>query len=332
VSRIRSFRAPRRRGALVIASVVFAGLVLTACGGGDNEGTDVAFVYAQRGDAFQESMACGAEKKAEELGVDLEIQAPARFNPPLQIQVLDGVAAQGPDALIIAPQDPEALYPPTKAIADTGASIVDIDEEFLNLDIIDSVILADNEGGGREAAEIMSELIGGEGKVLPIDLAPGLPLVNLRATGFKEGMENKPNIELLPTRYDNLDPTKAAAIVQATLASNPDLKGIYTTTGFGAEGAVTALREAGKIGDIKIVTFDTLPPTVEAMERGEVQAAISQRGFEEGAAAVEQAVAAVNGEKVKDRVEEGTVVITEDDLEDPDVRKYTYEEQLKACA
>lgn len=331
MSRNRSLRALSRRSVLVMAAVVFAALVLAACGGGDDEGTDVAFVYSQRGDAFQESMVCGAELKAEELGVNLEAQAPARFNPPLQVQVVDAVAAQQPDALIIVPQDPEALYPPTKAIADTGAPVVDVDEAFITKDIIVSLVLADNEGGGAEAAKIMADLIGGEGKVLPIDLLPGLPLVNLRASGFEDEISSNPDIEVLPTKYDGLEPTKAAAIVQATLAAHPDLKGIYTTTGFGAEGAVTALREAGKIGEIKIITFDTLPPAVEALERGEVQAAISQRGIEEGEAAMEQAVAALNDEPVEKEIQKGTVVITDETIDDPEVRKYTYEEQMTVC-
>jgi ribose transport system substrate-binding protein len=320
---------------LTAVALASSAVAVTACGdegsGGGADSVDVAFVYAQKGDAFQEAMACGAKLKARALGVNLEIQAPARFSPPLQIQVLNGVAAQQPDALIVAPQDSRALYQPTKAIADAGAKIVDIDEAFVDQDIVDSLVLADNAGGGRDGAEAMAELIGESGKVLPIDLAPGLPGVNARATGFEEGIARYAGIELLPTRYDRLDPARAAAIVKATLASNPDLRGIYTTTGFGAEGAVTALKEQGLIGDVKIVTFDTLPPAVESLEQGEVQAAISQRGLDEGAAAVAQAVAAVRGDPVESKIDVETITITQDNMDDPDVRKYLYEEQVKQC-
>jgi len=323
------------RGVATLA-VTAAALTAAGCGdegggGGSADAIDVAFVYAQRGDAFQEAMACGAAQKAKELGVNLEVQAPARFAPQLQIQVLNGVAARQPDALIIAPQDSKALYAPTKAIADAGAKIVDIDEAFVNQDIVDSLVLADNAGGGRDGADYMAELIGEEGKVLPIDLLPGLPGVNARAEGFIDGMAAFSGIEVLPTQYDRLDPTKAASIVKATLADHPDLKGIYTTTGFGAEGAVTALKELGKIGDVKIVTFDTLPPAVASLEKGEVQAAISQRGIEEGGIALEQAVAAVNGEPVQKEFHIEPVLITEDGMNEPSTRKWTYEEQMREC-
>jgi hypothetical protein len=50
-----------------------------------------------------------------------------------------------------------------------------------------------------------------------------------------------PDIELFGVDYNEDDPTLAAAQLQA----HPDLAGIFGTNLFGAEGAATAVREAG---------------------------------------------------------------------------------------
>ena len=68
--------------------------------------------------------------------------------------------------------------------------------------------------------------------------------------------------------YNQDQPDKAAAIAKAQLAKNPDLKGIFATNLFGAEGSATGLREAGKQDTVKIVGFDAGPKQVKDLEDG----------------------------------------------------------------
>ena len=82
---------------------------------------------------------------------------------------------------------------------------------------------------------------------------------------------------IIGVQYDNDDPAKAASIVSATLSAHPDLKGIFATNLFSAEGAATALRQRGKLGQVKIVGFDAGPKQVRDLRGGVVQALIAQK-------------------------------------------------------
>jgi len=125
-------------------------------------------------------------------------------------------------------------------------------------------------------------------------------------------------------QYDNDDPAKAASIVSATLSKNPDLKGIFATNLFSAEGAATALRQRGLLGKVKIVGFDAGPKQVDDLKSGVVQALIAQKPAEIGADGVDQAMNALNGKSVTKKIGTGFVVVTKTNMNDPNVSKFLY--------
>ena len=160
----------------------------------------------------------------------------------------------------------------------------------------ESQIASDNEAGGREAATALAELIGGSGKVFVVNVKPGISTTDARAKGFEEGAKEA-GLEYLGQDFSQDEPAKAASIIKAQLAKNPDLKGVFATNLFSAEGTANGVREAGKAGDVKIVGFDAGPAQVEQLEKGDVQALIAQKPADIGAQGVEQAVKALKGEE-----------------------------------
>jgi ribose transport system substrate-binding protein len=102
--------------------------------------------------------------------------------------------------------------------------------------------------------------------------------------------------------------------VTATLAKNPDLKGIFAANLFSAEGAASGLKQAGK-SNVKIVGFDAGPKQVEDLKAGTVQALIAQRPAEIGKQGVEQALAALQGKPTQKQIGTDFAVITKDNLD-----------------
>jgi ribose transport system substrate-binding protein len=162
-------------------------------------------------------------------------------------------------------------------------------------------------------AETLTKLIGGEGKVFVVNVKPGISTTDLRAKGFEDGAK-KAGLDYLGQQYSQDDPAKAASIVKSILARNPDLKGIFATNLFSAEGAASGLKEAGKLGEVKIVGFDAGPKQVEDLKDGLVQALIAQRPAEIGKLGVQQAVAALDDKPTKEKIATGFVSITQDNL------------------
>ena len=189
-----------------------------------------------------------------------------------------------------------------------------VDTTLENADLAVSQIASDNEGGGREAAKTLTELIGGSGKVFVVNVKPGISTTDLRAKGFEEGAKEA-GLDYIGQEYSQDDPAKAASIVKSILAKNPDLKGIFATNLFSAEGAASGLREAGKLGEVKIVGFDAGPKQVQDLKDGLVQALIAQRPAEIGKLGVQQAVAALDDKPTKEKIATDFVSITKDNLD-----------------
>jgi ribose transport system substrate-binding protein len=320
----RSARRTRRRTAAGLAAgLAIASLALAACGddeenggGGTAGGGDsykMTLVAGVKGDEFYITMNCGAQAEAKKLGVDLDFQGPDQFDATLQTPVLNGVIASKPDAILIAPTDTKAMYAPIKQAADAGIKIVLVDTTLEQADMAVSQIASDNEGGGRDAAKALAEQIGGSGKVFVNNVKPGISTTDARAKGFEEEAKSL-GLEYVGLEYNQDQPDKAAAIVKAQLAKHPDLKGIFATNLFGAEGSAAGLREAGKKDTVKIVGFDAGPKQVADLEEGLLQALVAQQPADIGAQGVQQAVAALKGEPTKEKIATGSTILTKENL------------------
>jgi len=313
-----------RRVAWLLAGCLFAvSLVLVACGGDDNGGGSsgasgggknykLTLIAGVKGDEFYITMNCGAQAEAKKLGASLDFQGPDQFDASLQTPIVNGVTAKKPDAILIAPTDSKAMFAPIKAAADAGIKIVLVDTTLDNADMAVSQIASDNEGGGRAAAKALAGLIGGSGKVFVNNVKPGISTTDLRAKGFQEEAKAE-GLQYVGMDYNQDQPDKAAALTKAIIAKNPDLKGIFATNLFGAEGAAAGLRELGD-KNVKIVGFDAGPKQVKDLQEGVLQGLIAQKPADIGAQGVQQAIAALKGEPTKPKIATGSVALTKGNL------------------
>jgi ribose transport system substrate-binding protein len=318
-----------RRTWMAAACAAILALGVAACGSDDDSSTSGAstsgssssakknykmtLIAGVKGDEFYITMNCGAQAKAKELGVTLDFQGPDKFDAGLQTPVVNAVAAKKPDAVLVAPTDTKAMYAPIKQLSDNGAKVALVDTTLEQADFAVSQIASDNEGGGKAAADTLSKLIGGKGKVFVNNVKPGISTTDARGKGFEEGAKAA-GLTYIGQEYNNDDPAKAASITKAILAKNPDLKGIFATNLFSAEGAASGVREAGKLGQVKIVGFDAGPKQVEDLKQGTVQALIAQKPAEIGADGVEQAYNALTGKATEKQIGTGFTSITKDNL------------------
>jgi ribose transport system substrate-binding protein len=319
-----------RRTWIVAACAAILALGVAACGSDDDNGGSssgsstsssgsakknykMTLIAGVKGDEFYITMNCGAQAKAKELGVTLDFQGPDKFDAGLQTPVVNAVAAKKPDAVLVAPTDTKAMYAPIKQLSDNGTKVALVDTTLEQADFAVSQIASDNEGGGKAAADTLAKLIGGKGKVFVVNVKPGISTTDTRGKGFEEGAKAA-GLTYVGQEYDDDDPSKAAAVTKAALSKNPDLKGIFATNLFSAEGAATGIREAGKLGKVKIVGFDAGPKQVEDLKKGTVQALIAQKPAEIGADGVEQAYNALTGKSTEKEIGTGFTSITKDNL------------------
>ncbi|MCX5579621.1 ABC transporter substrate-binding protein [Kaistia terrae] len=285
---------------------------------------DIAFIPGVGGDAYYGSVQCGIEKAAAENGATVQTQAPSAFNPAAQIPILETMIAQKPDAIIIAPTDSQALFAPLKVAVDQGIKVVLVDTTLEDPSIAVSQVSSDNVASGRVAAQTLAELLGDrKGSVLTVNLSAGVTTTDDRERGFAGGIREA-GFNYLGQEFSDNSVQKADQIVSAALLANSDLAGVFSTAAFNTEGAVAAIRAAGRSEDVVVVGFNANPPGIEQLKRGQVAAQVVLKPYDSGYQAGLQAIASLRGEKTTPVIRTGATVATKDNLTDPQVSRYVY--------
>ncbi len=297
---------------------------------------DIVLVPGLTTDAFYITMNKGAQAAADALGIKVDFQGAEDFNPTLQIPVLESVIAREPDAILIAPTDTTQLIEPLRRASDRDVAVLTVDtfiddgkyqDDAGDGDFPLSYIASDNIAGGRLAAAAMADALDGSGSVYVSNVRPGISTTDQREEGFKlEMSENFPNITVLDTQYNENDASTAASQLQAVLAREPELGGVFGANLFSAVGAANGVESAKKSEAITVIAFDAPQTIVDQLESGLVDMAIAQHPAEIGYYGVMSAYAHLTGQSVPPLIGTGFTVITKDNVADEDVAKFIYSE------
>ena len=311
----------------MIIVTAFGFSAMAAAPGASTQGRTVAFVPGVTGNAFYVTMECGIRAEALKYGFKVNVQGPQQFDPSLQTPIVNAVVASNPAGLLIAPTGNKAMFVPIAQAASAGIKVALVDTTLLNTAPAVTAIATNNAQGGAAAADELAKLVGAKGKVMAIAFQAGASTSDERQKGFEAEIKKFPGVTYVGFQISSNDPSKAAAEVTSTLARYPDLAGIFATNDRSAEGAATGLRNAGKVGSVKIVGFDAGESQVKQLKDGLVQALIAQRPYEIGAEGVDAIAKVLRGEDVARELTTDTVTITKDNLGSLDIRKALYKDR-----
>lgn len=263
----------------------------------------------------------GAEAAGKELDAQIIWQGPSKETEiEKQINIVRDMMNRRVSALVLAACDENALVQPIQRAMSMKIPVITIDSGVQS-DLPLSFVATDNIAAARLAAEVLAKLIGEAGPVGLIPFVPGAATSEMREQGFKEGIAAFPNITLAATQYCMSDVAKAMDITQDMINANPDLRGIFAANEAAAIGAAQAVRTAGKTGVVKLVAFDASEDEVAALREGVIQALIVQNPFKMGYVGVKAAIDALQGNPVEKRIDTGVTVVTQENLNDPEVMR-----------
>lgn len=285
--------------------VVAASILLTACGGGDSSSSDgkeeltIGFTTITLDDRFFVRLNEGAEKAAKEEGVEIILQNP-NGDPTKQANQIENFVQQGVDAIIVDPIDPNAVVPSLERARDADIPVVAVDEVLEGDDLIDASAGHDNREVGRKLGEALVAQIEADDSEARVGIIQTFdaPIENTRVEGFREAVEDNPNIEVVGRVDAQFDLERANVGAENLITSDPDLNWFYTTGGNNGIGALSAIRSQGKDDDIRMVGWDLSEQLIAAIKDGIYIEAAEQDADAMGSAAVDAAVKLARGEDV----------------------------------
>ena len=102
-----------------------------------------------------------------------------------------------------------------------------------------------------------------------------------RIEGIKDAIAGS-KVELVDVRGDDIDQTRAKRNVEDALADNPDIDCMVGIYSYNTPRIYEALKEAGKLGQIKVIGFDEDPITLGGVKEGTIVGTVVQQPYEWG--------------------------------------------------
>ena len=267
----------------------------------------------------------GAKRAGRELGVKIVWKGPITEDARSeQIQVVQQFITQDVDGVVLAPLDQQALVNPVRTAGKRGIPVVIFDSALAGTPGRDyaSFVATDNLLGGRMGGEKLVELMGGAGKVVLLRYQPGSASTGERETGFLQAIAQHQGVEVLvDNQYAGATMGEAKNKALNMIDQIRQADGVFCSNESTTLGMLRALESEQLMGKVRLVGFDASPPLVLALKAGRIDALVVQEPETMGYRAVEAIVKHLNGEKVDPVIKMSVVIVTRDNVDDPEVKR-----------
>jgi len=140
-----------------------------------------------------------------------------------------------------------------------------------------------------------------------------------RYQGLKEALQGS-KVEIIDIRTDDTDRARAKTNAADTLVKYPDIAGLVGLWSYNGPAILNAVKEASKVGQVKIVCFDEEDETLAGVKEGAIFATVVQQPFEFGYQSVKLMAKILGGDKsvipANKQINVQTLVIKKDSVED----------------
>lgn len=296
-----------------LAAGVIASALSTAAEAADKT---FALVQINQQALFFNDINRGAEEKAKELGVELQIYN-ANNDPAMQNNAVETYIQEGVDGLAVVAIDVNGIMPAVEQADEAGIPVVAIDA-ILSDGPQKAQIGVDNAKAGADIGAYFLEYVkadmGGKAKVGIVG-ALNSYIQNVRQEGFQDAIDGVDGIEIVGVVDGQNVQDTALSAAENLITANPDLTAIYATGEPALMGAIAAVESQGKQNDIKIFGWDLTAQAINAIDDGFLVAVIQQDPSLMGAAAVEALNDIANGDDVEASISVPVTIVDETNVE-----------------
>lgn len=319
-----------RRIHLVFVLVLVVALTAVAGAAAQDTPRKVGFVPPALTSPFHVAMVDGATARAEELGWELVVQAPASEGDfQAFVTTVEQLLETGVEAISINPIGTDSATTAVQAANERGIPILahnfitPFEDETLN---VAAYIGYDQWGGAEALAMHTCDLIAGKYGVEPeatagkVYILLGIESIfsRRRTGGFEAGLaKGCPNVEVVGAQTAEWLRTRGQEVASIALQQTPDIDVFYGNSDEMAIGAALAATDLGLIinEDFFAVGIDGNVPTLDLLGNGQFSATLGVDPFRMGVTVIDTMAAIFDGEEVAQIILTPSVVVTPENLE-----------------
>jgi ribose transport system substrate-binding protein len=266
----------------VVCSIT-AAIALSATAFAAPKSLDLAFLTNNASDFWTIARAGCDQAQKEVSNIKVEFKIPADGTAAEQTRIFDDLLVKGVNGIALSPVDPANQT----AMIDKGAAkalIVTQDSDAPSSKR-SFYVGTDNVAAGRQAGELIKKAVPNGGSIMLFVGKRDAQNAKERIQGVEETLKGT-NIKVLDVRTDDTDRVRAKQNVADTLVKNPDIACLVGLWSYNGPAILNAVKDANKIGKVKIVTFDEENDTLQGVKDGAIEATVVQNPYEFGRQAV----------------------------------------------
>jgi ABC-type sugar transport system substrate-binding protein len=285
-----------------IAFALCAALVLVAgCRKSSDADTDrkltIALMPKSKGNAYFISCRKGAEKAAEELGVELIFDGPTDPDPAKQNEIIENWITLGVDAIAAACENRDGISTALRKAQQRGIKVLTYDADSAPDARSFFVNQATPQGIGNALMDEAARLCGKEGEFAIITASlTAQNMIEWQKHIEARRVAQHPRMTMVALRPCDDLKDKAQAEATALLAAHPNLKLLMAICSPAVPGAAEAVKQAGKAGKVKVIGLGLPSENRRYVKEGVTDTVILWKTEDLGYLTVHAAVALPKGE------------------------------------
>lgn len=229
-----------------------------------------------------------AEATAKELGYTATVAA-HKGDTNTESNLIDTAITNKSVAIILDPANADGSVGAVKKAVAANIPVFLVNAEINQDGLAKAQLVSNNAQGAAIGAQQWVESVGDKGKYVELFGNPADNNAATRSNGYETVLTQYPDLEKSAREVANWDRTQGFNKMQSMLQAHPDIIGVISGNDEMALGAIAALKEAGKLDQVKVGGFDGSPDAVAAVKAGEMQYTVLQPVATFSAEAVKQA-------------------------------------------
>lgn len=259
----------------VVAGAALLGMTAIASA----QDTNIIVVsHGQASDPFWSVVKNGVTQAAKDFGVNVDYRAPETFDMVAMAQLIDAAVIQEPDGLVVSIPDADALGASIKKAVAAGIPVISMNSGSDVSKRLGALLHVGQEeyDAGKAGGEQLAAM-GGK-KAICVNQEVGNVALDLRCKGFADGFRGA--VTVLPTTSD---PAEIKSKVKAALDSDRSIDTVITLSApLAGEPTVAAAEELGRVGQVRVASFDLSANFLKAVSEGKAAFAIDQQQYLQG--------------------------------------------------
>lgn len=216
-----------------------------------------------------------ARETAEELGYRANVSAHVGDTNTESNQI-DTAITNRAKAIILDPANADGSIGAVRKAVNAGIPVFIVNAEINQQGLAKAQLVSNNAQGAALGAQQWVEAIGDSANYVELKGAPSDNNAATRSNGYQTVLSQYPDLQVVASDVANWDRTEGFNKTQSMLQANPDIQGLISGNDEMALGAIAALKQTGRLGDVVVGGFDGSPDAVEAVKAGEMAYTVLQ--------------------------------------------------------